>query len=152
VAPSPDLGREFKLEWETKEQIYAEADIITLHLPLTRLTKKMIRREQLLTMKPDALNINTARGGIIKEQDQHDVMSAGHLAGAAIDVFEHEPYSGPLAQIDRCILTAHMGSMSVDCRTRMEIEATDEAVRFLTGKPLTSEVPQAEYDVQSQGL
>jgi D-3-phosphoglycerate dehydrogenase len=42
--------------------------------------------------------------------------------------------------------------MSVDCRTRMEIEATEEAVRFLTGKPLTSEVPQVEYDVQSQGL
>jgi D-3-phosphoglycerate dehydrogenase len=79
-------------------------------------------------------------------------MKAGHLSGAAIDVFEHEPYKGPLAEIDRCVLTAHMGSMSVDCRTRMEIEATDEAVRFLTGKPLASEVPQVEYDVQSQGL
>jgi D-3-phosphoglycerate dehydrogenase len=152
IAPNPELGREFKLDWVTKEQIYAEADIITLHLPLTRLTKNMIRREQLLSMKSDALIINTARGGIINERDLYEVMNAGHLAGAAIDVFEHEPYKGPLAQIDRCILTSHMGSMSVDCRTRMEIEATDEAVRFLTGKPLASEVPQVEYDVQSQGL
>jgi D-3-phosphoglycerate dehydrogenase / 2-oxoglutarate reductase len=150
--PDYELNREFKLDWVTKEQIYKEADIISLHLPLTHLTKNMIRREQLLSMKPDAIIINTARGGIVNESDLYDVMKAGHLSGAAIDVFEHEPYAGPLGQIERCLLTAHMGSMSVDCRTRMEIEATEEAVRFLTGKPLTSEVPQAEYDVQSQGL
>jgi D-3-phosphoglycerate dehydrogenase len=152
LVPDYELSREFKLEWVTKEQIYSEADIVTLHLPLTRLTKNMIRREQLLNMKSDAMIINASRGGIINEQDLADVMNAGHLSGAAIDVFEHEPYAGPLASIDRCLLTAHMGSMSIDCRTRMEIEATDEAVRFLTGKALTNEVPQAEYDVQSQGL
>jgi D-3-phosphoglycerate dehydrogenase len=152
LVPNYELSREFKLDWVTKEQIYGEADIITLHLPLTRLTKNMIRRDQLMTMKGDAMIINTARGSIINEQDLYEVMKSGHLSGAAIDVFEHEPYAGPLAQIDRCLLTAHMGSMSVDCRTRMEIEATDEAVRFLTGKPLASEVPQVEYDVQSQGL
>ena len=152
LVPNYELSREFKLDWVTKEQIYGEADIITLHLPLTRLTKNMIRRDQLMSMKGDAMIINTARGGIINEHDLAEVMKAGHLSGAAIDVFEHEPYLGPLAAIDRCLLTAHMGSMSVDCRTRMEIEATDEAVRFLTGKPLASEVPQVEYDVQSQGL
>jgi len=150
--PNHELSREFKLEWVTKEQIYQEADIISLHLPLTRLTKNMIRREQLLSMKPDAMIINAARGGIINEHDLYEVMLTGHLSGAAIDVFDHEPYAGKLAEIDRCLLTAHMGSMSVDCRTRMEIEATDEAVRFLTGKPLASEVPEVEYDVQSQGL
>jgi D-3-phosphoglycerate dehydrogenase len=152
LVPNYELSREFKLDWVTKEQIYSEADIITLHLPLTRLTKNMIRRDQLMSMKGDAMIINTARGGIINEHDLSEVMESGHLSGAAIDVFEHEPYIGPLAQIDRCLLTAHMGSMSVDCRTRMEIEATDEAVRFLTDKPLASEVPQVEYDVQSQGL
>ena len=76
----------------------------------------------------------------------------GALAGAATDVFEQEPYTGPLAQIDRCLLTSHMGSMSVDCRTRMEIEATEEAIRFLTGQPLQGVVPPEEYDVQRQGL
>jgi D-3-phosphoglycerate dehydrogenase / 2-oxoglutarate reductase len=152
IMPNDELSREFKLKWVTKEQIYKEADIITLHLPLTRLTKNMIRREQLLSMKPDAMIINTARGGIINENDLHDVMLAGHLSGAAIDVFENEPYTGKLAEIERCLLTAHMGSMSVDCRARMEIEATEEAIRFLVGKPLEGEVPQAEYDVQNQGL
>jgi D-3-phosphoglycerate dehydrogenase len=155
IMPNHELNRElkeFKLEWVTKEQIYKEADIISLHLPLTHLTKNMIRREQLLGMKPDAMLINTARGGIINENDLYDVMMQGHLSGVAIDVFDNEPYSGKLAEIERCLLTAHMGSMSVDCRTRMEIEATEEAVRFLTGKVLEGEVPQVEYDVQSQGL
>ena len=152
ILPNYELNREFKLEWVTKDQIYREADIISLHLPLTHLTKNMIRREQLLQMKPDAMIINTSRGGIINEYDLYEVMKAGHLSGAAIDVFEQEPYAGKLGEIERCLLTAHMGSMSIDCRTRMEIEATEEAVRFLTGLPLESEVPQVEFDVQSENL
>lgn len=152
IAPNHDLDFGYKMEWVDKEQIYREADVISLHLPLTHITKDMIRREQLLSMKPDAIIINTARGGIVNEQDLHDVMMEGHLSGAAVDVFEREPYSGNLTEIERCVLTAHMGSMSVDCRTRMELEATEEAVRFFTGQTLVSEVPQAEYDVQLQRL
>jgi D-3-phosphoglycerate dehydrogenase / 2-oxoglutarate reductase len=143
---------DFKLDWVSKEKIYEEADIITIHTPLTGATKNMVKKEQLLKMKKDAIIINTARGGIINEQDLYEVMKSGHLTGAAIDVFEKEPYDGNLSEIERCILTAHMGSMSDDCRTRMEIEATEEAVRFLTGKKLEREAPQEEYDVQSQGL
>ena len=79
-------------------------------------------------------------------------MKDSHLSGAAIDVFENEPYTGPLRDIDRCLLTAHMGSMSVDCRTRMEIEATEEAIRFLRGEELQGCVPDDEYAVQRKGL
>lgn len=152
INPDSRLVPELKLEWVDKEEIYRQADVISLHVPMTMHTKNMIRREQLLLMKPDALIINTARGGIINERDLADVMSSGHLGGAAIDVFDEEPYSGPLAAVERCILTSHMGSMTVDCRTRMEIEATEEAVRFLTGKPLQSAVPAHEYDAQRQIL
>jgi D-3-phosphoglycerate dehydrogenase len=152
LIPNMQLDREFKLEWSSKEKIYQEADIISLHVPLTHLTKNMIRKEQLLSMKEDAIIINTARGGIINEQDLYDVMLSGHLSGAAIDVFDCEPYVGQLCEIQRCLLTAHMGSMSVDCRTRMEIEATEEAIRYLSKKPLEGVVPMEEYDVQRQGL
>jgi D-3-phosphoglycerate dehydrogenase len=131
-----------------KAFIYKNADIISLHNPLTELTKDMIKRDELLSMKKDAFLINTARGGIINEADLYDVMQKGHLGGAAIDVFELEPYIGPLQKIERCVLTAHMGSMSVDCRTRMEIEATEEAIRFLQKKPLMSIVPESEYKNQ----
>ena len=148
IMPNNKLNRDFNLEWVTKDQIYKESDIISLHLPLTSLTRNMICREQLLQMKKGAFVINTSRGGIINEDDLHKAMEEGHLGGAAIDVFENEPYTGKLIEIDRCLLTAHMGSMSIDCRSQMEIEATEEAVRFLAGKPLESEVPQSEYDIQ----
>ena len=147
-----NLNKKFNIEWVDKETIYQQADIITIHTPLTAQTKNMIKKEQLLSMKEDAIIINTARGGIINEDDLYEVMQAGHLSGAAIDVFDFEPYTGKLRKIDRCILTAHMGSMSIDCRTRMEIEATEEAVRFLTNQPLEGVVPEEEYAVQREGL
>jgi D-3-phosphoglycerate dehydrogenase len=103
-------------------------------------------------MKPGALLINTSRGGIVNEADLAEALRSGHLGGAAIDVFEHEPYSGELTRIESCLLTSHMGSMSVDCRARLEIEATEEAVRFLGGQALRSPVPPEEYEVQRQGL
>ena len=140
------------IEWVEKEEIYRDADIISIHTPLTIQTKNMIKKEQLFMMKENAIVINTARGGIVNEHDLYNVMKSGYLSGAAIDVFDFEPYRGELCEIPRCILTAHMGSMSVDCRTRMEIEATEEAIRFLKGKTLEGVVPEDEYDVQRQGL
>ena len=152
IHPDQKVAPELKLEWVDKEEIYRQADVISLHVPLTIQTKNMIRLEHLLQMKPDAMIINTSRGGIINEQDLAQVLGSGHLSGAAVDVFEQEPYTGALALIERCMLTSHMGSMSVDCRTRMEIEATEEAVRFLSGKPLQGLVPSGEYEVQRRGL
>ena len=150
----PEIECEFNFEespvWCDKEYIYQHADIISIHTPLTLETKDMIKKDQLLSMKQDAIIINTARGGIINEQDLYEVMQTGHLAGAAIDVFDVEPYEGKLRDIHRCILTAHMGSMTVDCRTRMEIEATEETVRFITNKPLESVVPEEEYALQGE--
>ena len=152
INPDSDLNKKFNIEWVDKETIYKNSDIITIHTPLTAQTKNMIRKDQLLSMKDDAIIINTARGGIINEQDLYKVMQTGHLSGAAVDVFDFEPYAGKLREIQRCILTAHMGSMSIDCRTRMEIEATEEVVRFLTDQPLEGVVPEEEYAVQREGL
>ena len=152
LSPNSDLDRKFKLEWVDKETIYKESDVISLHIPLTKSTKNMITKKQLEMMKSDAIIINTSRGGIINEGELYDVMQAGHLSGASIDVFEQEPYDGKLIEIDRCLLTAHMGSMSIDCRTRMEIEATEEVVRFARGETLKGVVPEDEYKVQRQGL
>ncbi|MEJ0084668.1 MAG: phosphoglycerate dehydrogenase [Pseudomonadota bacterium] len=152
INPQLKFDPNLKIEWVGKEEIYRQADLISLHVPLTPHTKNMIGREQLMMMKPDAMLINCARGGIVNEADLASVMASGHLGGAAIDVFEHEPYSGELCGIERCLLTAHMGSMSVDCRTRMEIEATEEAVRFLRNGSQQSPVPREEYEVQRAGL
>jgi len=148
VRPNRTLETAFNFEWVSKEVLYRESDVITLHVPLTKDTDGMITSNELELMKEDAVLINTSRGGIIGEDDLYQHMKRGKLSGAAIDVFETEPYAGNLAQIERCHLTAHMGSMSIDCRTRMEIEATEEAVRFIKGENLKGKVPKEEYDAQ----
>ena len=79
VMPNLELDRKFKLEWVSRERIYKEADIISIHLPLTHKTKNMILKKHLLEMKKDAIFINSARGGIINEQDLYEVMKSGHL-------------------------------------------------------------------------
>tara|TARA_B110000008_G_scaffold276620_1_gene316240 strand:+ start:2035 stop:3009 length:975 start_codon:yes stop_codon:yes gene_type:complete len=148
INPVSDVTEKLKLEWVDKDTIYREADVISLHVPMTKKTHNMIGYSQLKKMKPDACIINTSRGGIINEDDLERVLNEGHLSGAAIDVFEDEPYSGNLSKIERCLLTSHMGSMSVDCRTKMEIEATEEVVRFFNKDPLTGSVPLSEYENQ----
>ena len=137
------------MEWHTKNEILRNADVISLHVPLTQQTKGMISSRELEMMKPEAILINTARGGIINEVDLYNSLIEGHLGGIAIDTFEGEPYKGPLATIDRCLLTTHMGSMTETCREQMEIEATKETIRFLRGNGLENEVPLVEYNLQS---
>jgi len=148
LAPDRDFGHEYQFDWVEKATIYREADIITLHVPLTHLTRNLITRREIDMMKSDALLINTSRGSIVKEDDLADAMRSNRLGGAALDVFDTEPYTGELATIEGCILTSHMGSMSRDCRCRMELEATEEAVRFLKGEPLQGLVPECEYELQ----
>jgi len=137
-----------QVTYVTKEYIYQNADIISLHLPLDSITRNMITGNEIKMMKKTTFLINTSRGGIVNEQDLYIALKDKIISGAAIDVFHTEPYDGNLVNLDNCILTAHMGSMTIDCRTRMEIEATEEAVRFLTNKPLESVVPQEEYNEQ----
>ena len=148
VMPDHTIDGYLKVHWTTKNEIYKNADLISLHLPLNTKTKDMITAKELSLMKDNALLINTSRGGIINEKDLFSALKKGKLGGAAIDVFENEPYAGPLKNIERCLLTSHMGSMSEDCRTRMEIESTEEIVRFFNNEQLKNPVPESEYNIQ----
>lgn len=146
VKPEASLPLADNMNYVSKEEIMATCDIVSVHVPLTNVTHHMIGTRQLAEMKDDAILINTARGGIVDETALLETLSSGKLSGVGLDVFESEPYSGPFRSINRCLLTCHMGSMSVDCRTKMEIEATSEAVRFLRGEPLLNPIPDHEYD------
>lgn len=142
VIPDPTLDA---VEWVDKNTLYRQSDVITLHLPLAADTRNLITVRELSVMKPGAVLINTARGGIVNEADLAEVLRRGPLSAAAVDVFCEEPYQGELAGLENALLTCHMGSMTSDCRVRMEVEATREAIRFLQGLPFTSPVPDAEY-------
>lgn len=150
IQPDLEFGYTYGITWADKEKIFQEADIITLHLPLTPETEYLIDRDTLALMKPGALLVNTSRGPIVREAALVEALRSGHLGSAAIDVFEQEPYAGELVTLENCLLTCHMGSCSRDCRARMEIEATEEAIRFLKGEPLQGLVPEAEYAVQKR--
>jgi len=132
----------------SKDFIYENCDLITLHVPLTSETFNMISIDQLTKMRSHAYIINSSRGGIINEEDLILALESGVIAGAAIDTYEEEPYFGKLSLLNNCINTAHMGSMTVDCRANMEIEATKEVIRFFNMEPLLSEVPEDEYKAQ----
>jgi D-3-phosphoglycerate dehydrogenase / 2-oxoglutarate reductase len=127
------------------DELIACADIVSLHLPLWRLTADLIDAKRLKKMRPGATIINTSRGGIINEDDLYSQLDSGHIGGAALDVFGEEPYCGPLRELDNVILTPHLGSCSFDARARMEREAGQEALRFLGGAPLEQVVPETEY-------
>lgn len=131
--------------WADKETLYRESDVVTLHVPLTAETHDLITERELALMKPAASIVNTSRGGIVNERDLASALSRRAIKSAAMDVFVEEPYEGPLCEIDDIVLTSHMGSMTDDCRARMEVEAVEDALRFLAGEPFKSPVPEAEY-------
>lgn len=147
IAPDLAFGAAHGVEWAEKTEIFRRADVISLHVPLTPATNRLIDEAALALMRQDVVLVNTSRGNMIDEGALAGALQGGRVASAAIDVFSIEPYAGPLTALPNCILTCHLGSMSSDCRSRMEIEATREIVRFLKGEPLMSRVPEAEYAI-----
>ena len=140
------------VHWVHKRTLYREADLVTVHVPLTRLTQNLLGAEELAMMKPGAFLINTCRGGVVNEVALAAALRSGQLAGAAIDTFTREPYHGELVNVDTCLITPHMGSMSVDCRQRMELGAARNVVAFLGGVPLDELVPESEYAMRASDL
>jgi D-3-phosphoglycerate dehydrogenase len=147
LEPDTAFGKDHGVTWVEKDALYADVDIVTIHVPLTPKTQGMIREREIALMKPTATLINTARGGIVDETDLVAALRDGKIAGAAIDVFEVEPYEGDLTASANCILTCHMGSMSEDCRARMETEAAEEVIRFFAGEAFANPIPEEEYDL-----
>jgi len=133
------------VEWVDKPTLFREADIVTLHVPLTRLTRNLVGAAELALMQPEALVINTCRGGVVDEEALASALRNARLSGAAIDTFTAEPYHGELVHVDTCLITPHMAAMSADCRQRMECGASRNAVAFLGGQPLDELVPESEY-------
>jgi D-3-phosphoglycerate dehydrogenase len=144
------FGRLNGVVWTDKQTIFRDADIITLHVPLTRQTRHMIGAREFEIMKPDAILLNTARGGIVNEHSLAAALGARPSFSAAVDVFEEEPYTGGLTALSNCLLSCHMASCTRDCRLQMELEAASEVVRYFRGEPFLTPVPEAEYRLQNE--
>jgi D-3-phosphoglycerate dehydrogenase len=118
------------------EFIFENSDIISIHLPLNNNTFDFINGYLIKKMKKEAFLINTARGGIVNEKDLFLALEQNKIAGAALDVFEKEPYNGPLCGLKNCILTCHMGSLTYEVRFMMEMQIVEDIERFFMGKSL----------------
>jgi len=141
-------SRGLNIEVASLDQVCRQSDIISIHVPFSKLSRYMIDEKVFEIMKPTAYLINTARGGIVQEEHLYNAIKNKKIAGAAIDVFEEEPYKGPLKELEDIILTQHMGSCSFDCRLAMEMQAAEDTIRFFNGAPLKNQVPEEEYEYQ----
>jgi (S)-sulfolactate dehydrogenase len=117
------------------DQLLAEADAVSLHVPLTAQTRGLINAARIGRMKAEAVLINTARGGIVDEAALAEALRGGKLAGAALDVFEQEPLraGSPLATAPNLILTPHVGGVTRESNTRVSTMIADRVASFLQG-------------------
>ena len=130
------------------EEMLTKSNLLSIHVPLYKKTRHRIGLEELKLMPSGSTLVNTARGGIVEEDALATALQNGILASAAVDVFELEPYKGPLTELENLIITPHIGSCSYDCRFRMELESAEEALRHLRGEALQREVSDREYEYQ----
>ncbi len=108
---------------KSMEELLSWADIITLHCSATQNDKPLLGKNELKKMKKGAWLINTARGELLDENELYFLLKEGHLSGAALDVYSHEPYTGSLRELDNVLLTPHIGSYAKEGRINMELQA-----------------------------
>jgi D-3-phosphoglycerate dehydrogenase len=108
--------------------LLATSDIVSLHVPYSASTHHLINAETLGLMKPQSILVNISRGGLIDEDALFQSLTTNKIAGAALDCFEIEPYTGPLRTLPNVCSTSHMGSYARETRDQMEIEASTALV------------------------
>lgn len=138
------------------DQVLIESDVITLHVPGGAGTTRLINADRLARMKPTAVLINASRGGVVDIDALHDALVEGRLAGAALDVFPHEPkseketFESPLRGLDNVILTPHIGGSTEEAQANIGREVAEKLVRFLTAGTTRSAVNFPEIAHQAK--
>jgi D-3-phosphoglycerate dehydrogenase len=133
-------------QWVGLEELFAEADFVTLHCPHNKETRHMVGEGQLSRMKKSAYLLNLARGGVLDEEALYQCLVGKRIAGAAIDVLEQEPprKDHPLLKLDNVLLTPHIGGSTREATRRGERGAAEEVVRVLEGKKPRNPVLQLD--------
>jgi D-3-phosphoglycerate dehydrogenase len=124
---SPDAAREIGAELAPLEQVLREADVLSLHVPLTDKTRGMLGDAELGLLKPSAVIVNAARGGVMDEAALLRRLSEGKLAGAALDVFDQEPLPAdhPLRRLPNVVLTPHLGASTEEAQLNVAVEIAE---------------------------
>jgi len=129
------FAAEQKIERLSLDELLKVSDIVTIHAPLTPENKELINARTLGLMKPAAILINAARGGIVKETDLHQALKAGQIAGAGLDVFEQEPPDdSPLLELENVVLTPHTAAFTHEAMNTMSMGVVDQLIDYYHGK------------------
>ena len=132
---SLDRFRELGVEpAATVEDVYAEADLITLHLPLNEQTERLLDREAFERMRDGVRIVNAARGGLIDEEALAEAIRSGKVAGAALDVFQSEPYTGPLLALEQVVVTPHLAGSTNEAQDRAGTIIAEQVAAALAGE------------------
>lgn len=147
TARHPEVERELGVIYTPFEELLQQADFITLHTPLTPQTHHLISTAQFALMKPGAVLVNTARGGIVDPQALYTALSTQRIAAAALDVTEPEPIlmDSPLLTLDNLIIAPHIASASIQSRDRMAQMAAENLLAGLRGERLPNCVNPQVY-------
>ncbi len=124
------------VELVDQDALFAQSDVVTVHVPLTRTTRGLVGAGTIERMKPGALLLNVSRGGVIDEQAVADALRAGRLGGAGVDVFSTEPPTGsPLLDAPNTVLTPHLGASTEEAQVLVAEEVADQVLDVLAGRP-----------------
>ncbi|MCL6448520.1 MAG: 2-hydroxyacid dehydrogenase [Armatimonadetes bacterium] len=142
---TPEEEKQLGVTFRTFQELLTSSDVVIICVPLTEQTRGLIGLRELKMMKPGAILINTARGGIVDDSALAEVLAQGHLGGAALDTFESEPLPAdhpllhlPEETLDRLLLTPHLGGITTQALNRMLDYALANCIRVIQGqKPLS---------------
>ncbi|RJP38766.1 MAG: phosphoglycerate dehydrogenase [Desulfobacteraceae bacterium] len=129
----PDIIEKSGFEWVSLEELYKQADYITIHVPKGKTTLGMVNAEAFEMMKKGVMIINCARGGIIDEDALYTALTSGKVAGAALDVFSAEPPPAdlPLLKLDNVIFTPHLGASTEEAQTNVAVAVANQIIEYL---------------------
>jgi D-3-phosphoglycerate dehydrogenase / 2-oxoglutarate reductase len=129
---SPERAEDLGVERVDLDQLYARADFISLHAPTTEATRGMINRAALAKMKPGVRIVNCARGALVIEADLKAAIEAGHVAGAALDVFQQEPArDSVLFGMEQVVATPHLGASTIEAQEKVALQVAEQIADFL---------------------
>ena len=146
---SPERANALRVERVELDELLARVDVITLHVPLTRETKGIIDGAALTKTKPGVFIVNCARGGLVVEADLKSAIESGHVAGAALDVFEIEPArDNPLFELDQVIATPHLGASTEEAQENVARQVAEQISDFLLDGGVTNAVNTATISAE----
>ncbi len=132
----PEIEQKLGIEYRDLDQLLSESDIVTVHVALTPETRRLLNEERLRKMKRGSILVNTARGAVIDMDALIKLLREGHIAGAALDVFEEEPIdpNHPITAFKNVVLTPHIGSATYEARHAMAERVALNLIEFYNGR------------------